>query len=84
LVEIEGTASHPRFRRYVLAVRPADADDYVTVFAGNTPVVGRVLGVLDAGAYPAGLALLRLEVVTDDGAVGLAQVCVIPVVLSGR
>jgi len=81
LIEIEGTVGGDDFRRYRLEIRPDGYLRYVPILAGNTPVNGRVLGVLDAATLPFGLAWLRVVITTDVGTIGADDVCVIPVVI---
>jgi len=81
LIEIEGTVGGDDFRRYRLEIRPDGYLRYVPILAGNTPVNGRVLGVLDAATLPSGLAWLRVVITTDVGTIGADDVCVIPVVI---
>jgi len=81
MVEIRGTVGGADFRRYQLEIRPDGYLRYQVILAGNTPVNARVLGVLDTDTLPSGLAWLRVVIITDSGALGRDEICVIPVII---
>jgi hypothetical protein len=82
LVEIRGVVGGADFRRYRLEIRPDGYLRYFPVLSGNTPVNGRVLGILDTSGLPTGVAWLRLVVITGAGTMLDGQVCAIPVIIA--
>lgn len=81
-VEIRGVAGGADFRRYHLDIRPDGYLRPIAILSGNTPVNGRVLGLLETDDLPLGLAWLRLTIITGAGTMTDGQVCVIPVIIA--
>lgn len=81
-VEIRGVAGGADFRRYHLDIRPDGYLRPIAILSGNTPVNGRVLGLLATDDFPLGLAWLRLTIITGAGTMTDGQVCVIPVIIA--
>jgi LysM repeat protein len=69
-VAIRGTANVPNFAFYKLEIRregASTAQDYVTFFTGQEPVINGVLATLNTANYPDGEYWVRLVVVDSTG-----------------
>ena len=67
VVAVRGSATHPDFWKYELAVAPEGSDHWVVLTVGEQQVVEGVLALWDTTAFPDGRWQLRLRTVERTG-----------------
>ncbi len=66
--DVRGLADFPNFGRYELQLRPADAEDFVTLLENPSPAPFEgVLGQIDPSRYPSGNYWIRLMIYSNQG-----------------